>query len=43
MVEVSGHNHTGARTVWLSVYAGERGETIPALLPSLATRMLLRG
>ena len=43
MVEVSGHNHAGARTVWLSAYAGERGETIPALLPSLATQMLLRG
>jgi hypothetical protein len=39
MVEVSGQNH---RSTSLSVLAGEHGEVIPALLPSLATQMILR-
>ena len=43
MVEVSGQTHAGARKMWLSVFAGENGEVIPALLPSVATQMLLRG
>jgi hypothetical protein len=41
MVEVSSLKHT--QRMWLSVFAPERGEVIPALLPSLATQMLLRG
>ncbi len=40
MVEVSGQNH---RSISLSVLAAEHGEVIPALLPSLAAQMLLRG
>jgi hypothetical protein len=43
MVEVSGQTHAGVRKMWLSVFAGENGEVIPALLPSVATQMLLRG
>jgi hypothetical protein len=43
LVEVSGQNHLGVRTMSLSVLSGEKGEVIPALLPSLATQMLLRG
>lgn len=39
MVEVSDQN----RSMSLSVFAAEHGEIIPALLPSLATQMLLRG
>ena len=41
MVEVSSQNH--AQNMSLSVFAPERGEVIPALLPSLATQMLLQG
>jgi hypothetical protein len=40
MVEVSGPDH---RSMSLSVLAAEHGEVIPALLPSLATQMLLLG
>jgi saccharopine dehydrogenase-like NADP-dependent oxidoreductase len=40
IVEVSGQNH---RSMSLSVLAAEHGEVIPALLPSLAAQMLLRG
>jgi hypothetical protein len=40
MVEVFGQNH---RSISLSVLADEHGEGIPALLPSLAAQMLLRG
>jgi hypothetical protein len=29
--------------VWISVYAEERGERIPALLPSIAAQMILAG
>jgi hypothetical protein len=39
MVEVSGQN----RRMSLCVLAAEHGEVIPALLPSLATQMLLAG
>jgi hypothetical protein len=39
MVEVSGQSH---RSMSLSVFAAEHGEVIPALLPSLATKMLLQ-
>jgi hypothetical protein len=41
MVEVSSQNHP--KSMWLSVFASVRGEVIPALLPSLATQMLLQG
>jgi hypothetical protein len=43
MVEVSGKTNAGKRTMWLSVLSGEKGQVIPALLPSLAAQMLLRG
>jgi saccharopine dehydrogenase-like NADP-dependent oxidoreductase len=43
MVEVSGKNNGGDRTMWLSVLSGEKGQVIPALLPSIAAQMLLRG
>lgn len=44
MVEVSGKSNGGERTtMWLSVLSGENGQVIPALLPSLAAQMLLRG
>jgi len=43
MVEVSGKKNGEPRTIWLSVFSGERGQVIPALLPSLAAQMLLRG
>jgi len=41
MVEVSRQNHP--QSMRLSVFASARGEVIPALLPSLATQMLLQG
>jgi hypothetical protein len=41
MVEVSGRIHT--QKMSFSVFAAEHGEIIPALLPSLATQMLLEG
>jgi hypothetical protein len=41
MVEVSRQNHP--QNMQLSVFATSRGEVIPALLPSLATQMLLQG
>jgi len=41
MVEVSGRIHT--QKMSFSVFAAEHGEVIPALLPSLATQMLLEG
>jgi hypothetical protein len=43
MVEVSGRNHSALRTQHLSVFADKRGEVIPAILPSLATQMILQG
>src|ERR1700689_3269600 len=41
MVEVSGQNNDAARTMYLSVFANQRGEMIPSILPSLATQMIL--
>ena len=43
MVEVSGQNNSADRKMCLSVFANERGEVIPSILPSLATQMILRG
>jgi saccharopine dehydrogenase-like NADP-dependent oxidoreductase len=43
MVEVSGKSNGRERTMWLSVLSEEKGQVIPALLPSLAAQMLLRG
>jgi hypothetical protein len=43
MVDVSGKNNGGDRTTWLSVLSAEKGQVIPALLPSIAAQMLLRG
>jgi saccharopine dehydrogenase-like NADP-dependent oxidoreductase len=43
MVEVSGQNNDADRNMCLSVFANERGEVIPSILPSLATQMILRG
>ena len=42
MVEVSGQNNDADRNMCLSVFANERGEVIPSILPSLATQMILR-
>ena len=43
MVEVSGKHGATARTIWLSVFAEEHGEIIPAILASIATEMILNG
>jgi hypothetical protein len=43
IVEVSGRNHAESKMISLSVFAGEHGEVIPAILPSLATQMILQG
>ena len=43
MVEVSGQHNNTDRKMCLSVFANERGEVIPSILPSLATQMILRG
>src|SRR6267143_3680828 len=43
IVEVSGQNNNADRNMCLSVFANERGEVIPSILPSLATQMILRG
>lgn len=43
MVEVSGQDREGPRNMLLSVFAEERGEVIPAVLPSLATQLILQG
>jgi hypothetical protein len=43
MVEVSGRNHTETKMISLSVFASEHGEVIPAILPSIATQMILHG
>jgi saccharopine dehydrogenase-like NADP-dependent oxidoreductase len=43
VVEVSGQERGKTRTIWLSVFADEHGEVIPAVLPSLATQMILQG
>jgi hypothetical protein len=43
MVEVSGQERGNARTMRLSILAEEHGEIIPAILPSLATQMILQG
>ena len=42
MVEVSGRNHGTTRTQRMSVFAEKQGEVIPAILPSLATQMILQ-
>jgi hypothetical protein len=43
MVEVSGQNNDAARKMCLSIFANQRGEMIPSILPSLATQMILAG
>jgi hypothetical protein len=43
MVEVSAHNDDASRSISLGVFAVEHGEVIPAILPSVATQMILRG
>jgi saccharopine dehydrogenase-like NADP-dependent oxidoreductase len=43
MVEVSGRNHAETKMISLSVFASEHGEVIPAILPSIATQMMLQG
>jgi saccharopine dehydrogenase-like NADP-dependent oxidoreductase len=43
MVEVSGQNNERFLKQFLSVYAEEHGEVIPAILPSVATQMIIRG
>jgi Saccharopine dehydrogenase NADP binding domain len=43
MVEVSGRNREGTQVVYRSVFADKHGEVIPAILPSLATQMILEG
>ena len=44
MVEVSGSDATGKkRSLTLSVFAPVRGESIPAILPSVATQLILTG
>jgi hypothetical protein len=43
IVEVSGQDHGKDRNICLSVFAAEHGEVIPAVLPSLATQMILQG
>ncbi len=43
MVVVSGKNHQTSREMCLSVFAEECGEVIPAILPSVATKMILEG
>jgi hypothetical protein len=43
MIEVSGQDNQAARKMCLSVLAIEHGEVIPAILPSVATQMILQG
>jgi hypothetical protein len=43
IVEVSGQDHGKDRNMCVSVFAEEHGELIPAMLPSLATQMILQG
>jgi Saccharopine dehydrogenase NADP binding domain len=43
MVQVSGRDHLGTKRQALSVFAEERGQLIPALLPSIAAQMILNG
>ncbi len=43
MVVVSGKDHNTSREMCLSVFAEEHGEVIPAILPSVATKMILQG
>ena len=43
MVEVSGHCDGATRNISLGVFAVEHGEVIPAILPSVATQMILQG
>jgi len=43
MVVVSGKNRETNREMCLSVFAEEHGEVIPAILPSVATKMILQG
>lgn len=43
MIEVSGRNHAETKIISLSVFTSEHGEVIPAILPSLATQMILQG
>jgi hypothetical protein len=42
MVEVSGRKHAETKMISLSVFASEHGEVIPAILPSIATQMMLQ-
>lgn len=41
MVKVIGKNKLGPKQMEMSVFAGTRGEIIPAILPSLAAQMIL--
>ncbi len=43
MVEVSSEDNTGGRKTCVSIFAAERGEIIPTILPSLAAQMILEG
>ena len=43
MVEVSGHREGIKGNISLGVFAVEHGEVIPAILPSVATQMILHG
>lgn len=43
MVVVSGKDQKTSREMCLSVFAEEHGEVIPAILPSVATKMILQG
>jgi hypothetical protein len=42
MVEVSPEEGNPSSTITTSVYTGEHGEVIPAILPSIATQMILK-
>jgi len=43
MVEVSSKGCPGRNKIYVSAFAEERGEIIPAILPSLAAKMILEG
>lgn len=43
VVQVSVENHIAARSMSLGVLVEESGEVIPAILPSVATQMILQG
>lgn len=42
MVKVVGHGKLGPKQMGMSVFAGTRGEIIPAILPSVAAQMILK-